>query len=730
MSGHETDPAHGEAGGGTAQAGSIPDSVKPTLARKWISLYHQNEALYLFSLHTVTITVVFLPSLQNHFVNYDDPGYVTANPHVQHGLTMEGIRWAFVTNATGNWHPLTWLSHMADCQFFGQKSWGHHLTNVLLHALNTGLLFLVLQGMTGALWRSVFVACLFGLHPLHVQSVAWVSERKDVLSALFWMLTLLAYAFYAKKSKLRYGEVQTQPHTTRRELPLAFWYLLTVGFFALGLMSKPMVVTLPFVLLLLDYWPLARVQASPDVGRGIRNLWSLTLEKIPFFALAIATSTITFLVQKDSGAMRKLGGLYSLGARVDNAVIGYCRYLGKLFYPLNLAPFYPYPSAWQASQVVLAASLLLGVSAIAIWLRRQRPYLLVGWLWYLGTLVPVIGLIQVGGQSIADRYTYIPLIGIFLLLVWGIHDLTRRWHHQRSNLAVAAVVILLLCMAITRWQIGFWADSETLFRRALSITSDNALARVNLGMALAEKGRPEALEELNAALRFTPNDPELKFTVGKALVALGYSVEAIILLQESLALEPGRGPCHLALGLALERTGHPDEAILHYREAIRLNPELLDARNDLGLALCNKTQFGEAIDQFKQALRLEPNSPETHNFLGFALAQAGRTEEAISQYRYAIKLKPDFAEAYSRLGVVYLLGGEFDEAIQQFRRALALNPDYADAHINLGAALSNKGDLDGAANEFRLALASEPNNALARKNLDYILSKKSGSAPP
>ncbi len=378
----------------------------------------------------LTVTVVFLPSLRNDFVNYDDPEYVTDNPHVQSGLSWEGIRWAFATNAASNWHPMTWLSHMADCQIFGQKSWGHHLTSVILHALNTGLLFLVLRGMTGALWRSMFVACLFGLHPLHVQSVAWVAERKDVLSALFWMLALWAYSRYAAE-KQKFGKPKAEiteginqrrltstatregkassstplPRSTDTEkhpLPTSIFYILSLFCFALGLMSKPMVVTLPFVLLLLDYWPLKRLQLcraigtpSPAFSQSKPNPWSLLLEKIPFFALAATASIVTFVIQKDSGAMRRLGGTFSLAARVDNAVVAYCRYLGKFFYPIKLAAFYPHPGAWPAIEVVFAVCLLLGVSAAAIVLRRQRPYVLVGWLWYIGTLVPAIGVVQV-----------------------------------------------------------------------------------------------------------------------------------------------------------------------------------------------------------------------------------------------------------------------------------------------------------------------------------------------
>jgi tetratricopeptide (TPR) repeat protein len=708
------------------------NSGKPSIGNILLGFYRRYDLPLLCCLLLLSIIVAFAPSLRNDFVNYDDPDYVTENEHVQRGLSWEGARWAFSTTEASNWHPLTWLSHMADCQMFGLHSWGHHLTSAILHALNTCLVLLVLRRMTGALWRSLFVAALFGLHPLHVQSVAWVAERKDVLSTLFFLLTIWAYASYVTSVRCR---VSSEERLSRCTFGALMSYALALVFFALALMSKPMVVTLPFVLLLLDYWPLQRWQpfraiAVDGTNQAKVKLWKLVLEKVPFFALAAAGSVITFLVQKDSGALKKLTGMGSFIARSENALIGYCRYLGKVFYPVKLAVFYPFRSAWPVAEVVLAACLLIGVCALVIALRGNRRYLLVGWFWYLGTLVPTIGLVQVGGHSIADRYTYIPLIGVFILLAWASYDFARQWSYGRSALAVISMAVILLSAGLTRWQLGFWHDSETLFRHSLAVTEDNALARVNLGAAIGQKSPPEALKQLEMALRLVPDDPDLQFTVGNALIRIGYPHQAIIALEASLAVDPGQGRCRLALGKALEKAGLLDQAIVQYREAVRIKPGLLDTHNDLGLALCNKGEFEQAIKQFEQALRLDPNSADTHNFLGFALGQAGRAEEAIRHYEYALKLNPRFAEAYSRLGVVFLGQGRLDDAVQQFQQALKADPKYADAHVNWGVALYRKGDLEGAANQFRQALALDPTDEHARKNLKAIIAKKGGSAVP
>ena len=418
----------------------------------------------------------------------------------------------FLNPVCWNWHPVTVLSHMLDCQMFGLNPWGHHLTNVLLHALNAGLVFVLLQSMTGARWRSLLVAALFAVHPLRVESVAWVSERKDVLSAFFGLLALIAYARYAQgrrqKAEGRRQESSgiraRNTHQVSRFTPHASrviavtFYLLSLFFFALGLMSKPMLVTLPFVLLLLDYWPLGRMQnaecgmqnaAASETQHATRNtphvsrtaFLALLLEKLPFFALAALASVVTFVVQQRGGSVMAAENL-PLGARVGNALISYGRYLGKLFWPTDLAVYYPHPGQWPLGKVLLAGGVILGLSG-PVWVRRRRaPFLLVGWLWFVGMLVPVIGLVQTGGQAMADRHTYLPSLGVLILAIWGTYELTRRWRYQALALAAAGGAALVLCLALTRQQIGYWRDGETLFRHALEVTENNQVARNNLGL--------------------------------------------------------------------------------------------------------------------------------------------------------------------------------------------------------------------------------------------------------
>jgi protein O-mannosyl-transferase len=538
--------------------------------------------------------VLYWPATRHDFVNYDDPVYVTANAHVQAGLTWENVKWAFTNPVNANWHPLTVLSHMLDCQIFGLRPWGHHLTSVLLHALNTALVFLFLRSLTGAVWRSVLVAALFGWHPAHVESVAWVAERKDVLSACFGLLALMFYAGHARrclvpnsKSKVCYG--------------------LALCFLACGLMSKPMLVTWPFVMLLLDYWPLERWKPG--------NRWQLVREKIPFFALVVATSVVTYLVQKHSGAVETQESL-PIGARCGNALISYCRYLEKLFWPVKLAVFYPHPGEWPLVQVVLAGSFLTGLSALFWWQRRRYPFLLAGWLWFLGTLVPVIGLVQVGDQALADRYTYIPSLGLFILVTWGAYELTRPWHYQMAGLSVAGGAVLVLCLALTRQQLEYWQDSEALFGHALAVTENNPLLRGNLGAALLNKGKTD---------------------------------EAIIQLQEAIRLKPDFAGAHNNLGNALLHQGRVDEAISEFREAVRYKPDYAEFHDNLGAALGTKGQFDEAIAQFQEAIRLRPDFAKAHNNLGLSFAYEHRLDEAIGEFQEAIHLKPDYADARNNL---------------------------------------------------------------------------------
>jgi tetratricopeptide (TPR) repeat protein len=666
----------------------------------------------------VTIAL-YWPALRHDFVNYDDRVYVTENVHVQNGLTWESIKWALLNPVSSNWHPLTVLSHMLDCQLFGLKPGGHHLTNVLLHALNVVLVFALLQQMTGALWRSLLVAALFGWHPLHVESVAWIAERKDVLSTCFGLLALIFYARYVQKSEVRSQKSETNLPTSSSFL-LSPFYWLALFFFVLGLMSKAMLVTLPCVLLLLDYWPLQRFKIQ---GSGFR-VQSLVLEKIPFFALAAAASTVTLVVQKRSGAMMS-GENLSLGARVGNALISCCRYLGKMIWPTDLAVFYPHPRYWPLEKVLLAGVFLCGISVL-LWVKQGRyPFLLMGWLWFVGTLAPVIGLVQVGGQAMADRYTYIPSLGLLILAIWGAYELTRRWRHHVIGLSVAGLAAIVLCCAVTRQQLGYWQDSETLFRHTLAVTENNALAHNNLGIALFDKGQTdEAMGHFQEAIRLNPDYAEAHYNLGVARARKNQIDEAISQFQEALRLKPDYAEAHINLGVALARKNQIDEAISQYQEALRLKPDFAEAHYNLGVALARKNQIDGAISQYQEALRLKPDYADAHHNLGVALARKNQIDGAISQFQDALRLKPDYAEAHYNLGVALARKNQIDGAISQYQEALRLKPDYADAHINLGVALAGKNQIDGAISQFQEALRLKPDYAEAHINLGIALAGK------
>jgi Tfp pilus assembly protein PilF len=563
----------------------------------------------LISMFLVMATlVVYLQVINHSFVDYDDDLYVFENIHVQKGLIPKNILWALTTSHAANWHPLTWLSHMLDMQLYGMNSGLHHLTSVIFHMINAILLFALLRRSTGALWPSSFVAALFALHPLHVESVAWVAERKDVLSTFFWMLTLWSY--------IRYVE---EPGVNR--------YLTVLLFFILGLMAKPMLVTLPFVMLLLDYWPLERfsIRHAGDTAQNSQKMFGmfcLFREKIPFFVLSITSSVVTFLVQKEGGAVGDMA-IYPLFARISNALVSYVSYIGKMIWPSRLAVLYPFPPMFPVWQLFGAGLLLISAFFIAIYFIKHRPWFTVGWFWYLGTLLPVIGLVQMGAQAMADRYTYVPMIGLFIIVAWGLPELLAKWQYKRFVLAPLAATIIAILMVITWVQIRYWENSYVLFKHALEVTSDNWVVHNNFGNTLRKQGDFE-------------------------------------------------------------------EAIWHFHEALRINPDYETAHLNIGIALMLQGKLDASIAYYNEVLSLKPELATIHNNLGVVLLRKGRLDEAIIHFQKAIRLAPDYAEAYNSLGLARVYKGEMDKAIVLFRKALSLKPDFILAQKNLSKVLAIK----------------------------------------
>ena len=587
-----------------------------------------------YSVLTLSTLLVFWQVRNFDFVNYDDDLYVYKNQHILNGLTPDGIIWAFTTPNTGNWLPLTWLSFMLDYQLFGPNPGWMHLINLLLHIVNTLLLFAILKKMTGVLWPSAFVAAAFAIHPMHVESVAWIIERKDVLSTLFLLLTLAAYVSYVRHR----GLVR---------------YLLTVLLFASGLLAKPMLVTLPFVLLLLDYWPLDRI------GRfQWRMLYRLILEKIPFFALAAVSSVITFLVQRSSGAVININAL-PLQDRVANAFLSYAKYIGKMFWPENITVFYPFDiDSFAFWQVAICALLMIVVSVLAIRFGRKQKYLFVGWFWFVGTLIPVIGLVQSGAQSLADRYTYIPYIGLFIIIAWGLPELLSKWTsassvespYRKVVLGVSMVSVLMVIGICSHRQVSFWNNSITLFSHAIEVTQNNYLAHNNLGTAYGSLGRYQ--DEIES-------------------------------YKQAIGIKPDFVDAHYNLGIAYGELGRHQDAVEAYKQAIRIKPDYAEAQSNLGVAYSKLGRHQDAVEAYKQAIRIKPDYADAHYMLGVTYGGLGRYQDAIEAFKQAIRIKPDDADAHSNLGSAYFLTGDKGSALEEYKILKTLNAELANKLFNL-----------------------------------------------
>jgi len=580
------------------------------------------------------------------FINFDDDLYVYNNPHVRGGLSKEGVSWAFTTFDATNWHPLTWISHMADVQLFGLDAGWHHRVNVLFHLANTALLFLVLWRMTGGLWESAIVGALFAVHPLHVESVAWMAERKDVLSTLFWLLTMGAYLGYVRR-------------------PSVWRYLPVFVFLALGLMCKPMLVTLPFVLLLLDWWPLGRL--SPHVlGRRI-------LEKAPLLALSTASCIITYIAQSQGKAVVSFG-IVTVGLRLSNVLMSYAIYLEKTVWPSSLAVFYPHPATIGAGipawKVAGAGLLLAGISFLVLRERQRRPYLAVGWFWYLGTLVPVIGLVQVGGASHADRYTYVPLIGVFLAVAWGVPELLpkRRWRQRVLGGSAGAVLAALTVAAYI--QVGYWRDNVTLYSRALAVTGRNWVILYNLGLAYEDRGEHSgAIACFLEAVRINPEYALAWYNLGVVSGKLGRDQESLGYYREVLRVDPKHVNAWYNMGLASGKLGRDQESLGYYREALRIDPKHVNAWYNLGLACAKLGQLREAIDYFGETVRIKPDYALAWYNLGVASAKLGQLQEAIGYFRESIRIDSKYAKAWYFQGMIYEKLGRRKEAEDSFREA-------------------------------------------------------------
>ncbi len=707
--------------------------------------------------------------LWSDFVNFDDTIYVTENRYVQAGLTGESVRWAFRSTDVSYWQPLAWISHMIDCELFGLRAGLHHLSSLVLHIVNSLLVLLVLKRLTGAFWASAFVAGLFALHPFNVDSVAWIAERKNVLSTTFWLLTIWAYGGYARRGGV-------------------LLYLASLLFFALGLLAKPMLVTLPFVMLLLDYWPLRRFGLGLDGEKqsagSVICLGRLVFEKVPFFILT-AVSVYVQCMSVDRPEVVVSRHFVPMGLRVAIAPVSYVQYMIKMLWPVELAVYYPYPKSAVVWQSVGAVVLLVGLSVLFVWTLRSRRYAVVGWLWFVGTLVPASGLYQAGLWPFIGAY--VPLLGLFVIIAWSIVDIAEKWRLPKMAIALPVCAWIAALGVCTWYQTGFWKDGEVLFRRALAVTENNVIAHYNLGNVLLKRGQTEdAVEQYGLAMSVNPQYIDAHYNLGIALSALerhsdavkayrgvldlsanhkkvlqrigdslaksGQVGEALVYYEKALVKRARDTEVLNNYGLALVKAERIDEAIGVYQESLEIDPNSVEILNNLGNALVMQKKFGKALVHFEKALSLKAEFIQTHLNMARALSEAGQKERAVERYQRALEIEPDnvdayygaglvfvelkrygdaerylvnsielnpsFARAYYQLGLLYVDQGKIDEAIEQFKTILQMYPNDAEMHCNVGTLLVRQGAIDEAINEFEIALKLNPNFARAREQLE------------
>jgi protein O-mannosyl-transferase len=658
----------------------------------------------------IILNMVIYWNIQNHsFINYDDQLYVTANHRTQAGITLTSVISIFTDTHTGNWHPLTMMSHMLDWQLFREKAGGHHWTSLIIHIFNTILLFVLINKLTGAIWRSFLVASLFAVHPINVESVAWIAERKNVLSTFFWIMTMLLYVSYVKQPGWK-------------------TYLPVFLCFALGLMSKPMLVTLPFVLLLLDYWPLNRMaintqdeyqaEIQPPLQRRKAKLSFLILEKIPLFILTAISICVTLYTQYNVKAVVNLDSL-PIFKRISNAVLSYGLYIKTMFYPINLSVFYPQYDIglWD---LLLASSFLIFLSAIVIRYYRKRPYLPVGWLWYLGTLVPVIGLVQVGAQSMADRYAYVPFIGLFIMLVWFLADIVKRNACIKFSLILTSFVVILILSVLSWQRCQLWGDQFALWNDVLK-NHKVAFAYNFRGLAYVDKGQYSlALTDYNIAIARDKKFAEAINNRGILYYTISQYKNALNDYNQAIKLEPKFADAYYNRGLLYLQINHLDDAIADFTTAIKIDPDMADYFNNRGVALRLKGEYEKSFADFSQALKINQNLAEAYFNRGIIYNIHNQYIPAIANYTEALKIKPQYTDAYFSRGVSFAFLGKYDQAIKDFNHVLQIDPEHIVALNNLGMVLKNMKRYEESSMQFKKILKIKPNDQEALKNLKEI----------